>query len=213
MQQPRLLRFLFHAGAVVSALIVLFWVGILYGPRAPAYAAPILLLAICLCLSGAARLRPIGHLLMGLLILVCFSRFYWSFTGIGARHLARLDGIPAGNALLAGSAFTARNLREIGIPYIYSFCPNVSEKPHPTPGEQRIVDGTAQVFARVTERRAGSARIIREEGQIDYDAMALFRSSEGEIFTDQCHLNREGVNLVARDMTKRLFEWIERPVE
>jgi hypothetical protein len=103
---------------------------------------------------------------------------------------------------------TARNLAHLHIPYVYAFCPNVAEKPHLAVAEKPMLDITQTWPQQVPERRRESRRIVLEEGQINYDIMAVLDVGE-QVFRDECHLDAHGVDIVSKDLAERIPDWIE----
>jgi hypothetical protein len=103
---------------------------------------------------------------------------------------------------------TARNLKQFDIPYVYTFCPNLVEKTHLADGEKPMLD-LAETWPRlVPERRRESQRILHDEGQINYDIMAILDVEE-QVFRDECHLNEHGVRIVSEDLARRIPNWIK----
>jgi hypothetical protein len=103
---------------------------------------------------------------------------------------------------------TARNLAHLDIPYVYAFCPNVVEKTHLASAERPMLDLTESWPEHVAERRRESRRVVRAEGQINYDIMAPLDVKE-QVFRDECHLNEHGVRIVSEDLAKRIPDWID----
>ena len=108
---------------------------------------------------------------------------------------------------------TARNFARMGVPYAYALCPNLYEKPTRSSEEEATMGQTcrgerADLGPEVRERRRISSSIVREEGQISYDAMAVFAHTGGNVFTDICHLNDQGVKLIMGDVAAHIPGWI-----
>jgi hypothetical protein len=106
----------------------------------------------------------------------------------------------------------ARLLRQEGIRFAYSFCPNVAEKAPRSVDEERYARGFSGLADRVAERRRLSEQILREEGQIPYDVMESLNGAAESLFVDLCHLNDRGADQAARDLAARIPGWLARPV-
>ena len=105
----------------------------------------------------------------------------------------------------------AQLLAREGIRYASSFCPNVAEKhPRSLQEERQDVDLGA-LELRVAERRRLGSAIVRTAGQISYDAMESLNGTTDTLFVDLCHLNDEGADRAAKDLAKRVPEWLRAP--
>jgi hypothetical protein len=105
----------------------------------------------------------------------------------------------------------AELLARAGIRYASSFCPNVAEKrPRSLEEERQDVDLGALAL-RVAERRRRGSAIVRAAGQISYDAMESLNGTTATLFVDLCHLNDEGADRAARDLARRVPEWLHTP--
>lgn len=108
---------------------------------------------------------------------------------------------------------TARNLARLGVPYVYAFCPNVYERPTPTAQERAAMvmneyGGTTDLGKAVAERRQAASQIVRGEGQIPYDVMAVFADVQESVFVDKCHLNERGVALLVASLASKIPGWL-----
>jgi hypothetical protein len=115
---------------------------------------------------------------------------------------------------------TATVLRSRGIPYVYSFCPNVFDLAKPEGLDSEIVArrgpdictavGESRTMAAVaTARREETRRIMLQEDQVYYDiTVALNAPSKQAIFMDECHLSSQGTKKVADDLVRRIPSWI-----
>jgi hypothetical protein len=102
---------------------------------------------------------------------------------------------------------TARSLREMGIPYVHAFTPNI----HELPSHRELPLSPKDADTNVRERRGKSTAIVREERQFVYDVMVpLLGSNQDEVFFDDCHLTASGVELVMNDIARRIPDWIAR---
>jgi hypothetical protein len=115
---------------------------------------------------------------------------------------------------------TARVLRSGGIPYVYSFCPNVFDLAKPEGLDSEIVArrgqdictavGESRTMAAVAvARREETRRIMLQEDQLYYDiTVALNAPSKQAFFMDECHLSSQGTKKVADDLVRRIPSWI-----
>jgi hypothetical protein len=105
----------------------------------------------------------------------------------------------------------AELLARAGIRYASSFCPNVAEKHPRSPEEERQEVDLGALALRVAERRRRGSAIVRAAGQISYDAMESLNGTADTLFVDLCHLNDEGADRAARDLARRVPEWLRAP--
>src|SRR5262249_12549850 len=96
---------------------------------------------------------------------------------------------------------TARSLRQSGIRYAYSFCPNIHEMPDHNPAEEKS--------ASAPERRRLARAIVESEGQISFDVMEPLRAYRSkDIFVDHCHFNARGVRILAHALAGWIDQWL-----
>jgi hypothetical protein len=111
---------------------------------------------------------------------------------------------------------SARALKGLGIPYAYSFCPNVFELPDAHENERSLrnrLDQSAAGDQRpksvvVRERRLASATIIQEEGQITFDVMELLKDIPASRFIDECHLTADATEVLADRLVESIPWWL-----
>jgi lysophospholipase L1-like esterase len=116
---------------------------------------------------------------------------------------------------------TARSLADLGVPYVYTFCPNVfawrnrQDPAQLSPEvlgrfrEMAMLAQSRSLAADDAARRPEAERIVTEEGQIYFPVMDLLEpfAEVGEVFRDDCHFSPKGVRLVMAEVVRKLPRW------
>lgn len=94
---------------------------------------------------------------------------------------------------------TARNARDLGIRYAFSVTPNIYLLDKGSPREHR----------EFSYRRRVAAEIVTAVGQASFDASELlYGRAANEVFFDNCHLTKLGVERVCAAIAARIPGWL-----